>query len=136
MGFNAYAIANNMVEEEDKGNILLKVLQGIIDKCDIIKHAIEQKDYEKKYTELSKVAMIIQVLQSSLDMNQGELSEKLSSLYDYLLRRFTQLHANPDAQVVSECKGILGNIMEGFTKAHQIERKKNLQQVRTDDKYV
>jgi flagellar secretion chaperone FliS len=136
MRINAYAAANNMVEEDDKCAVLLKVLQGVMDKCDIIKHAIEQKDFEKKYSELSKVAMIIQVLDSSLDMNQGEVPERLSSLYDYLLRRLAELHVNPDAKVVSECKNIFGNIMEGFIQASQIERKKNPQQARADNNYA
>jgi flagellar biosynthetic protein FliS len=136
MGINAYAAVNNMVEEEDKCTILLKVLQGVIDKCDIIKGAIEQKDYEKKYTEVSKVAMIIQVLDSSLDMNQGEVPEKLSSLYNYLLKRLAQLHAKPDMKIVSECRSIFCNIMDGFVQAGQIERKKSPHQIRPDSKYA
>jgi flagellar protein FliS len=125
-GYNAYARANTIVDEEDKGRLLIKVFQAILAKLDLVKQYIEQKEYEKKYEELSKVITAIEVLNSSLDMSYGEIPHNLSLVYEYLMRRLREVHRSLDANPVSECRKILSGISDGFIAAYESERKRSL----------
>jgi flagellar secretion chaperone FliS len=119
--YRAYAAANKMVDEEDKGKVLLKVFEGVLDKLEIIRGAITRRDFETKCEELIKVATIIQVLESSLDMSQGEVAKNLSNLYQYLLKRLREIHGNLRTEGLDECREIIKTIQGGFAEAYEKE---------------
>ncbi len=122
--YAAYSAASRAVDEENKPRILLTVYEGILDKFEIVKSAIEKKDFETKYRELSKITTIIDILTSSLDMSQGVIPRNLASLYDYIGRRILEVHTSLDTGIIDECKSIISNLHEGFAKAYEAERKK------------
>ena len=125
-GYNAYADANTIVDEEDKGRLLIKVFDAILAKLDLIKQYIERKEYGKKYEELSKVVTAIEVLNSSLDMSYGEIPHNLSLVYEYLMKRLREVHRSLDAKPIEECRKILSEISDGFIAAYESEKKKSL----------
>jgi flagellar secretion chaperone FliS len=118
--YRAYVDADN-IDDENKPRLLLKVYQALLDKIDIVKAAIRNKDFQKKYEELTKVTMIMELLDSSLDMSQGEIAKNLSELYRYLVRRLMSVHANQDPAILDECRAILAQINEGFVGAYNKE---------------
>jgi flagellar secretion chaperone FliS len=121
--YMAYTTANNNVDEDNKPKLLLKAYQLMLDKIDLVKIAIQKKDVEKKYEELTKLTMAIEVLDSSLDMSQGDVAKNLSALYEYLVRRLTGVHASRDLKVLEECRDIVKQLNEGFLMAYNKERK-------------
>jgi flagellar secretion chaperone FliS len=124
-GYKAYAAAKDLINEDDKSRLLLKVYEGILGKHGIVKTAIEQKDYRKKYEELSKIIRILEILDGSLDRSQGEIPKNLSALYTYLIKRLEQVHLNLDTRIVSECERILRTLYDGFNSAYEAERKRS-----------
>lgn len=122
--YAAYSAASRAVDEDNKPRILLTVYEGILDKFEIVKSAIEKRDFETKYTELSKITTIIEILASSLDMSHGTIPMNLASLYDYIGRRVLEVHTSLDTGVIDECKSIISNLHDGFSKAYEAERKK------------
>jgi flagellar secretion chaperone FliS len=133
--YTAYSTVDNSVDDNNKPKLLLKVYQSMLDKIAIIKFAIEHNDFEKKYTELTKVITVLEILNSSLDATYGEIANNLSDLYQYLIGRFSSVHASCDIETLEECKNILSRINEGFVAAYQneIQEKKGSQQ-RPDSK--
>jgi flagellar secretion chaperone FliS len=123
--YRAYSAASEIVDEDDKPKLLLKVFQGMIDKVEGVRVAIQQGDYARKFAELSKVTITLEALTSSLDMSQGEIARNLSGIYGYLIKRLSEVHTSLDLRTVDECKGIMSGLYEGFSKAHEIERKKS-----------
>ncbi|MCS7281702.1 MAG: flagellar export chaperone FliS [Desulfobacterota bacterium] len=121
---SAYTDAEHVIDVEDKPKLLLKVYEEIIKKLDTVKKAIEKKDYEKKFTELSKIEQMIQILDESLDRSFGQISENLSSLYAYIMKNLRDVHVSLDLKKIDECKGLLCTIFDGFKKAYEIEQKK------------
>jgi len=117
--YNAYARAHELVDLDDKGKILIKVFSALPEKIDRIKVLIAEKKYEKKYHELTKITMVIEILDRSLDMSYGEIPRNLSSLYHYLIRRLTEVHATLDTKTLDECKEIIGKIGAGFAQAYE-----------------
>ena len=67
--------------------------------------------------------MVLEILDQSLDMSFGELPRNLSSLYRYLIKRLTEVHATLDVNTLEECKGIIGNIANGFAQAYEQVKK-------------
>jgi flagellar secretion chaperone FliS len=123
--YGAYSAANKMVDEKDKGKVLLKVFEGVLDKLEIIRGAITRKDFETKCEVLIKVTTIIQILENSLDMSQGEVAKNLSNLYQYLLRRLREIHKSLCTEELDECRQIISTIHDGFVQAHDMERGKS-----------
>lgn len=124
---NAYATAyktvNNTVDGENKPRLLLKAFQNILDRIGITKTAIRQNDFEKKFKELSKIKVILEVLDSSLDMSYGEIPKNLSSIYRYIIKRLDEVHRDCSLDTLDECKNLISTISEGFTYAFETEAK-------------
>jgi len=117
--YNAYARAHELVDLDDKGKILIKVFNALPEKIDRVKALIAEKKYEKKYHELTKITMVIEILDQSLDMSYGEIPRNLSSLYCYLIRRLNEVHATLDPKTLDECKEIICKIGAGFAQAYE-----------------
>jgi len=116
--YSAYERAHGLVDESDKRKILVKVFRALPEKIDGVKLLIAQKRYEKKYHELTKITMVIEILDQSLDMSYGEIPRNLSALYRYLIGRLTEAHATLDPKTLDECKDIIGRIGDGFAEAY------------------
>jgi flagellar secretion chaperone FliS len=123
--YRAYTAVDNSVDGDNKPKLLLKAYQLMLDKIDVVKIAIQRKDIEKKYEELTKLTMAIEVLDSSLDMSQGEVAKNLSALYEYLVRKLTGIHASQDLKALEECRDVMKQINEGFLAAYKERKEKN-----------
>ncbi len=73
--------------------------------------------------ELTKITMILEILDQSLDMSFGEIPRNLSNLYRYLIKRLTEVHATLDTKTLDECKEIICRIGEGFFDAYEQVKK-------------
>ncbi len=120
----AYVEADNSIDERNKPKVLLKAFEGLIASVEAAKAAIARKDYERKYRELSRIRLVIFMLESSLDMSYGSIPENLSSLYRYILRRIQEVNATMDVGVLDECKSILTVLHQAFSQAYELEKSK------------
>jgi flagellar protein FliS len=129
--YEAYRNVERSVNMDDKPKVLLKVYQILLEKLEIVKHAIENQNYLVKDHELSKITTAIEILDSSLDYSYGEIPKNLSSLYMYLLRRLRSVQFNLDVKGLDECKSLLAKINEGFEGAYEKEKLKQSNQEQT-----
>jgi flagellar protein FliS len=111
-----------MVNGQDKGKILVKVLNALPDKIDLVKYYIEQKKFEQKCAELNRIISVFEVLEASLDMSYGEIPRNLSSLYRYIVGKLREVHSTLDHKTLNECKAIVRSISEGFEIAERVAR--------------
>ena len=121
--YKAYTEADTTLDGENKPKLLLKVYQSMLDKVDAVKGAIQARNFEKKYEELTKLTTVLEILDSSLDLSQGEISQNLSGLYRYLVRRLAGVHSSHSLDVLDECRAILGQLNDGFIAAYNKEKK-------------
>ncbi len=122
--YRAYSAADSNVNGDSKPKLLLKVYQSMLDKIDIVKSAIERRDFESKYDGLTKLTTVLEILDSSLDMTQGgDVSKNLSDLYQYLVRRLVSVHISQDVKILDECRSIIVLLNEGFVAAYEKEAK-------------
>jgi flagellar secretion chaperone FliS len=130
--FNAYTKAHELVDDNDKRKVLVKVLRTLPEKIDGIKVLIDQKKYERKYEELTKITMVLSILDQSLDMSYGEIPQNLSALYQYLIRRLNEVHSTLDAKILDECRTIIGQISDGFAEAYDQVKQTSPRQLAAD----
>jgi flagellar protein FliS len=121
--YNAYAQANIMVNDQDKGKVLLKVFDALPGRIELVKTLIAEKKFERKFEELSRIVNVLEVLNASLDMSFGEIAANLSRLYTYLIKRLREVHTTLNPQTLDECKKIIATLAEGFGKAYELDRK-------------
>ena len=119
----AYALADRSVNTEDKGKVLVKVFQVMLEKLEIAKTAIARKDYATKCRELSKITTALEVLISSLDMSQGEIASNLQRLYGYVMAQIREAHVTLSPKTIDGCKEILTLLHDGFAKANDNKAK-------------
>ena len=81
--------------------------QGLLENMAYAKGCIERKDMVGKGKHLSKSMSIIFALQSALDMEVGEISLNLYSLYDYMHRQLTDVLVRNDAKKIDEVDSLL-----------------------------
>ncbi|HOV89816.1 MAG TPA: flagellar export chaperone FliS [Syntrophorhabdaceae bacterium] len=121
-GIASYKNTATSVDEYDKGLLLIKVFQKILEKFEIAKIHIESKNFEKRYEELSKVRQVIELLHDSVDVQYGEISHNLQNLYIYIIKRLNEANINNDKKAIEECKSLIQTIYEGFEEAYRKEK--------------
>lgn len=88
---------------------------GALERLAQARYAIEQRDFNNKGVLIGKAVGIINGLNNSLNMDAGgELSQNLSDLYDYMLRRISEANLNNDVQAIDDVMGLLRDIKEGW----------------------
>jgi flagellar protein FliS len=121
----AYRAAKTSVDADDRAKVLVKALELLIEKIDVVKMAVTKKNFQLKFSELTKISQAIQILNASLDMTYGEIPKNLSLLYDYLIRTLRSSHLDADTKTLDECRGIMVSLYEGFSGAYKAARKQD-----------
>lgn len=124
-----YQKVQGYVDESDKGLLLLKVLNRIVEKLDHAAAFMDKGDYEGRQQEISQVRQTIEVLIEAVDMSYGEISQNLVSLYVYIQKRLTDADVKNDKDLLAECRHLITTIHEGFHEAYQREKKAALEKV-------
>jgi flagellar protein FliS len=96
--------------------LLLMLYDGLILDLKQAKQAIEQKDPAAAHTFLIKSQEIVAELMRTLRM-EYEVSAKLFSLYDYLLRRLAKANTRKDAAIIEEALKIVTGLRSAWAAA-------------------
>lgn len=90
------------------------LFEGALGRLAAAQGAIERGDYAAKGELLGKAISIVGGLRSSLDMEAGEISERLDQLYEYINLRLLEASAQSDAEKVNEAIQLLKTIKSGW----------------------
>jgi len=113
-GYAGYrnAIANMTGSKEE---ILLMLYEGALISLKIARRGIREKKPKLKGEKISKVLAILTELDCALDReNGGDLAEKMSALYGYMINRLTTANIKNDLKALEEVEHLLGELYEGF----------------------
>lgn len=121
-GLASYRNTAVSIDENDKGSLLIKVFQRILEKLEIIGIHIESRNFEKRYEEISKIRQVLEILYDSVDVQYGEISQNLQGLYLYIIKRLDEANLKNDKNAVDECKSLIKTIYVGFEEAYEKEK--------------
>lgn len=94
--------------------LIQMLFEGALGRLAGAQGAIERGDVAVKGELLGKAIAIVGGLRSSLDMDAGELSERLDQLYEYVNLRLLEASAQNDAEKVAEVIQLLKTVKSGW----------------------
>jgi flagellar protein FliS len=107
--------AQSSIDGASPHQLIAMLINGAITRLSTAKGCMERKDFAGKGVQLGKSIDIIDGLQGCLDMDAGgDVSAKLDSLYDYMIRRLSEASRNNDMEIVNEVIGLLHNVKAGW----------------------
>lgn len=94
--------------------LIQMLFEGALGRLAAAQGAMERGDLAVKGEMLGKAIGIVGGLRSSLDMEAGELSERLDQLYEYINLRLLEASAQNDIAKVTEVIQLLKTVKSGW----------------------
>ena len=116
-GLQAYQRVNpqTSITDADPHKLIQLLYNGALERINMAKAKIQQKDYGAKAQLINKAIEIIGGLRSFLDFEKGgDLSLRLESLYDYMERTLLEASAKNDIEKLDEVANLLRSVKEGW----------------------
>ncbi|MCP4875977.1 MAG: flagellar export chaperone FliS [Gammaproteobacteria bacterium] len=113
---NQYQTADNSsIQYADPHELILRLMNGAIERIAQAKGAIQYQDVKHKAEYIGKTISIVGGLEGCLDHSQaGNLSENLSSLYQYMIISLTEANINDDIAKLNEISDLLLEIKSAW----------------------
>lgn len=108
----------------DPHKVIQLLIQGFLERVAQAKGAIERSDYQLKSDRISSANAILNGLKDSLDMSQGEISERLFSLYEYMGERLLDASVKMEVSPLDESMKLMLMIKESWDKIPDQEKQK------------
>src|SRR5690606_20195355 len=111
-----YKQVNNQagVEDANAHKLIAMLLDGAIDKVSMAKGSMARHETAKKGEHISLAITIIDGLQASLDLSQGEIAENLFRLYQYMMEKLLLANLHNKMEQLDEVLGLLQTIKSGW----------------------
>ncbi|WP_323907714.1 flagellar export chaperone FliS [Aeromonas caviae] len=108
----------------DPHKVIQLLMQGFLERVAQAKGAIERSDYQLKSDRISSANAILNGLKDSVDMSQGEISERLFSLYEYMGERLLDASVKMEVSPLDESMKLMLMIKESWDKIPDQEKQK------------
>jgi len=103
------------IDNASPHRLIQLLMEGALERLNGAKGAMERGDTATKGALIGKAMGIISGLRSCLDMSvEGELPERLDSLYDYMGRRLLEASAGNKGEMVAEVIDLLKTVKSGW----------------------
>lgn len=118
-GLNQYK--ENSIKTSTPEELTLMLYNGLVKFLMQAQNAIELNNIEKANSSILRAQAIINEFQATLDMNY-EVSEGLSSLYEYMHRRLVEANIKKDNSIVEEILGYSKELRDTWAQAMKIAK--------------
>lgn len=91
------------------------MMEGVLDKVALAKGYMARHDFEAQGRHINWAISLVNGLRMSLNKQDGgEIAENLDSLYDYMVRRLLQAHAEGKADLLDEVTSLMREVKSGW----------------------
>ncbi|AZR73891.1 flagellar export chaperone FliS [Anoxybacter fermentans] len=120
------AYQKTQIETASQGKLILMLFDGAIKFCKTALQGLEEKDYEKVNTNITKAQAIINELMITLDRESGgEIAQNLYLLYDYMFRRLITANIKKSSEMINEVLNMLVDFRQTWEEVIKLARKEN-----------
>lgn len=121
---SAYAQYNNSkVLTASPGELTLMLYEGAIKFCNIAIMAIEHKDIEKAYINITKTERIVDYFRQTLDMKYP-VAQDFDRVYEYLGRRLVEANVKKDKEILEEVNDHLRSMRDTWKEVMKTNKEK------------
>lgn len=108
---------NSSIAYADPHELILRLMNGAIERISQAKGAIQQKDAKAKGELIGKAISIIAGLSACLDHNQdSDLSANLDALYEYMNVRLLEANVEDDVSKLDEVAKLMREIKSAWVQ--------------------
>jgi flagellar protein FliS len=113
---NQYQTTNNSsIVLSDPHSLILRLMEGAIERIYQAKGAIKQKNVANKGSLIGKAIGIISGLDACLDRElKGDLTNNLEALYEYMNRRLLEASVENDVDKLDEVARLMNEVKAGW----------------------
>lgn len=120
-GNNAHNIyAQNNVGIESPAKLIEMLYEGVLRFNAQAKKALKDGDIEKRVYWTNRSVAIITELVSTLDMNQGNISEYLEGLYNYEIQLLVESGHESSTDKLDECSNVFKVLLEAWRESTDV----------------
>jgi len=120
MSFGAKQYKKAAITTSSKGQVLILLYEGAIQKIRQAKNAIEAGDVQKKGESIGRVHDIINELINTLDFNVGgQIARDLDRLYAFMIEQLVQANIENSKEKLDSVEKLLCTLLEGWRIAVQ-----------------
>lgn len=83
---------------------------------------IENKEYDNTHKALDMAAELINALRSVLNMEAGEISQNLDSLYEFFYKQIIQADMKKDKTIIEEILPQISELKDAFVQISKLPR--------------
>ena len=102
------------VATASQGSLILMLYDAALGNLRIAAESIKNKKVSEEHGALIKCQDIVMELNLSLNMDSGDMAQKLRSLYVYMHERLIQANVRKDVKIVEEVIVLLSNLYEAW----------------------
>lgn len=114
-GYGAYRRVQ--AETASPAQLVLLLYDGLLGRLQNALHGLEVLDYEQANGSLQRAQDILLELAASLDMEAGEIAERLAELYEYQHHLLLQANLQKDPQPVEEVVTLARKLRDAWAQA-------------------
>lgn len=84
--------------------------------------AMEQGEVERAHNTLRRAELVIGQLDGTLDLEQGQISDRLHAIYQFCLSHLNRGRMGQDTRMLEEVSSLLGELREAWTEVAEQPR--------------
>lgn len=107
----------------DPHRVIQLMMAGLLERLAMAKGAIDRKDFEADLLQCQSHKHLLMVCKT-LDLSQGEISDRLYVLYDYMKDRLMDASINMDKQPIDEIANLMITIKSAWDKIPEEEKQR------------
>ena len=108
---------HNEIATSSQGKLIIMMYEGAVKFVNLAIEGVDNKDLSKKGMYINKAHDIINELSLALDMEKGgEVSQKLETLYQFVLHQLTLANIKSDRKALESILNVLNPLLEAWTE--------------------
>lgn len=102
--------------------LVVMLYDGAIRACGAARAAMAARRPAAAHASLVQAQAIVAELRSTLDLSQGELAQRLESLYAFMAEQLVQANVRKDADLTATVQGLLEELRTAWAQLARVER--------------
>ncbi len=105
---------NTQVSTADGAKLVVMLYEGALRSIEIAIKKMDYKNYDLVNDQIKKSIDVIDELIASLDMEAGVISERLKSIYLYMINKLNESNINKSTKELEEVKSLLEELLSAW----------------------